>query len=779
MKVLILCEKATAMDTFAKALKGRSGQKRIFASLTDSPDEFQLTRAQGHLLELADPDQQVPSEQSEAYKKWTLDEIPWNYTNFKWIKRPIIDKRTNSDKNSKDLLERIRKEASDKDAVIIATDTDPSGEGDVIGWEILNYIGWNKKVYRIKFEDSVPSILKGLENPYEIIQAQHGRYMKGLSRQFYDFLTMQYTRVATLLGRKQGYDYGVVRTGRLKAVIVGFIAKQWQEIDNYVKIPFYEARYRDENNYEYARKYEVGDTFRHTDKNDAIAEAKTLTDDVPVLKEKKVKRRQPPSLLDLSMLAAIIHDKGFATSLIESTYQNMYEQGYVSYPRTADTKISQAQFDELLPLANRIAEVVGIDTSLLTHRTLRNVHGVAECEHGPNRPGLNVPKSLRELEEKFDKVGVEIYKVLAKSFLSILAEDYVYEEYTGSLENHPEYITKYRKPIELNFLEILGNLDKINLNPPQLGTKAKVFIFTGSNKKPPKPTARLIFKYLKKFNVGTGATRLSTLNELGDKKSGQPLISAIKGAYKLTSLGKLEAAMLSSCYLSNPLATKKLQELMDIIEKNPTRKTFNEVYRFFDSIFAKDFKIIQENALQLPKVLGKVDEKALINRNYAVKRYHEVMFNGVKERYKTTYIDHTFTESELAELDQGNEIKIKVTKHYEGKKFTKEIVGRLAHQELVTNEGKAIKWFGFKEDREKSARYRVSADKQYRYWKTVYGHTLTEEEAQLLEAGEAIQITDRIKTKYGYNRNAVAVLEDNIDRPGWKNIKIISWGEKE
>lgn len=49
----------------------------------------------------------------------------------------------------------------------------------------------------------------------------------------------------------------------------------------------------------------------------------------------------------------------------------MYEDDYVSYPRTEDTKVDQKDFDELLPLVDSIANVVGIDKSLLTHRTAR------------------------------------------------------------------------------------------------------------------------------------------------------------------------------------------------------------------------------------------------------------------------------------------------------------------------------------------------------------------------------------------------------------------------
>ena len=56
------------------------------------------------------------------------------------------------------------------------------------------------------------------------------------------------------------------------------------------------------------------------------------------------------------------------------TYQKMYEAQVVSYPRTEDKNITPEQFNELLPLVDKIANVVGVDASLLTHRQPRSTH---------------------------------------------------------------------------------------------------------------------------------------------------------------------------------------------------------------------------------------------------------------------------------------------------------------------------------------------------------------------------------------------------------------------
>lgn len=76
----------------------------------------------------------------------------------------------------------------------------------------------------------------------------------------------------------------------------------------------------------------------------------------------------------------------------------MYENQIVSYPRTEDMEVTPEQFGELLPLVDKIAGVVGVDTSLLSHRTARKTHVKEGGAHGANRPGINVPESLAELE---------------------------------------------------------------------------------------------------------------------------------------------------------------------------------------------------------------------------------------------------------------------------------------------------------------------------------------------------------------------------------------------
>ncbi|GAP05156.1 topoisomerase IA, partial [Fructobacillus tropaeoli] len=106
------------------------------------------------------------------------------------------------------------------DGLVIATDTDPSGEGDLLAWEAIDAIKWTGPVFRANFVDeSEKGLRKALENLKPIANFQeHGPLQKGLARNQWDFASMQLTRGATTLTKQAGYPF-VSRQGRLKSAM--------------------------------------------------------------------------------------------------------------------------------------------------------------------------------------------------------------------------------------------------------------------------------------------------------------------------------------------------------------------------------------------------------------------------------------------------------------------------------------------------------------------------------------------------------------------------------
>ena len=233
--LLILAEKASAAKHMAKAFGGMTG--------TVSDKTYKIVHAHGHLMEFKEPEKMVTTEEEkQRYSSWSdMKTMPWNEADFSWAKTyaKSYNSYTKKSKSTREDITAIKAEAANAESILLATDNDPSGEGDLLGWEIVNAIKWKKKVYRIRFADETPkSLNQALQQMVEITdQFKQGEYLKSDARSKWDFLSMQLTRISTYAARQAGYRVKVINQGRLKSVIVLKIWQQQQLIDQYIKTP--------------------------------------------------------------------------------------------------------------------------------------------------------------------------------------------------------------------------------------------------------------------------------------------------------------------------------------------------------------------------------------------------------------------------------------------------------------------------------------------------------------------------------------------------------------
>lgn len=737
--LLIMAEKSSAYEHMKKAFGGASG--------TFDGQTFQLTHARGHLYGLDRPENQVDDEYKDQYASWSLKDMPWNPHLFKWHNRYL--------QGAKQIADKIREQAKNASAFVIATDDDPSGEGDLLGWEVVNGINFKGKVYRMRFGDeSVKGLQKALKNKTDVTdQKNQVEYLKGLARSRFDFVSMQLTALATTSARMGGYNVRVANQGRLKSVILVHIYDQLEAIKNYVRKPYYEAKYKDDNGHVYSRK--VDDTniedIRFDDKTKAQSEADTLGTGTVTDVQRTPKTQAPGRLLNISDLSAQLSSKGYSDKEILATYQKLYEAELVSYPRTADTKITPNDFNDLLPLVDRIADVVGVDKSLLTHRELRSKHKVASGDHGPNRPGLKVPASLTALD-KYGKSARDIYELVARNFLSILGEDHKYDQVTAKIAEHPEFETKFRIDIDgKDWKHIAKDLDASDDDDTneggEVGKTATTFVDEGANSKPTQPNAKWIQAFLKKYNIGTGATRVSTMSNLADGK--QPLINSKKGKYTLTDAGMVSAVMAKDTWISSVDVTKKLFDALDQVTADGS-VTVDKVVDTCTNLVKHDKPIIYANREKLATILGKpkgklagVKPKEKVSGVY-VPTGKEITFNREFGGYK-------FTDEDVDTLLAGKAITFEM----KTKSGMANVEGKLVEQ---TYKGK--KFWGIKPEFKKDMSNRATATvggKQIDFKKEWGGHKFTDKEIEDLIAGKTIKF--KFKTKKGKEMEVSGKLE--------------------
>lgn len=641
-----------------KALGGESG--------TYNGEEFVIVNALGHLYQLDSPEKQVSKDLSGSYADWDLSNLPWDYNDLQWNYK--------MNKGAQKHLREIKNKLKDCDEIVIATDVDPTGEGDLLAGEIILKQGLDKKkLSRMDFTDeSVKTLQQAFVDRRPVPKLEDDlNYQKALFRSKWDFLSMQFTRIATNVSPA----HGVIRQGRLKSTMVSLAGGAIDKLANYEKIPYFQNRFIDENKVIYtnpaAKKYP-----NKKDVPTDFKESEVIIDKV------EMKKTPPPMMVDLARLSSMLAPKGYEAEEILNTYQKMYEEDILSYPRTSDKKIKYSQFDELLLVAHKIAEIVGVDPGKLTHREPRKTHISEKATHGANRPGPSVPKDLDSLK-RFGRAAIPIYTLLARNFLAMLFEDYEYERQIGYIKDYPKFTGSTNVPKVMGWKEVFSTDDIEDEVSLGLGKLGKPFVHEGFPPKPPAPTMGWLMRQLEKHNVGNGSTRTSTYSEVTSKRDKYALMKSDKGRITMTSYGEISKQLLKGTKIGNVKTSEEVLSAMDEIGEGNTdliEEKLNEV----QDLINHDLKVMRENAKSIELPDGLEPPKF-------ARAPRETMKNekGKEISFKKEWGGHKFTEEELGQLSSGESITIDGLKNRHGKKYSAK--GKIVEQEFKKN-----KFWGFK-----------------------------------------------------------------------------------
>ncbi|MCT7740532.1 MAG: DNA topoisomerase [Lactobacillus crispatus] len=770
-RLLILNEKQSQAEKFADYLGGMSG---VFEG-----NPYDIVYAAGHLLQLKSPSEMVSPELAAKYADWqNLDNFPWNPLDLSWSKSVISSKKR--------YITNIENNLAGHDVIVIASDNDPTGEGDLLGWEIVDYLDWKKEVWRIRFkgDDSANYVIDSLRSPEKANaneQDSQGILVKGKSRQKFDFLTgLEESRIATKLAREQGFSNKgkALSIGRLQTYITCLVDAQNRARKAYVKKPFYEIRYKDANGNTFKREYQDSDTWRFSDKNLASQDLTNYSQDQVIVDSTVEKRKQPPKLVNLADLGKIFQ-KEYTTDQVTDTYQKMYDDKIVSYPRTEDNAITIDDFNELLPYAEKIATVVGVDSQLLSHKEPRKKFIIKSEDHGANRPTKLVPQSLDDVEKKYGKCGRDIYERVAKSYLAMLAEDCVYTQVKAHIESHPEFTSTINVPKEQNY-KLIFNEDDLDENQrseskvKDFATNANPEVYQGTNTPPTKPTLTFILNNLDKWNLGTGATKMQTISKLQgigkENKNVIPQLKVVKGVFEVTGTGALVACLAKDTYLSSGKITKRLQDILNEIKADPTKQDM--VYSVATKTIEHDKAVMIKNA---PLLKQDAQVKKLAGDLKAIERFSGI-FSQTNETVNppaTIFDGHKTTETEQQEALAGKKITYSIEKFGKEEQHT----AYLAKQTYKNNKtGKAVtrvSWkVEFPEDTDHVKGIYKPLDKEIKFKKEYAQHVFSEGEITNLLAGEEISFEGI--DKRGKSFTATGKLVEQELKEGRRKIRF--WG---
>lgn len=352
MTKLIIAEKYKTAQPFAKAVKAT--EKHITQNKGNvgylEGNGWVVTWCAGHVISM-----DMPDSYDEKYKRWSLDDLPFIPENNKWKYHPSTQEPAKSQwKVLKELINR-----SDIQEIYHAADADR--EGEMIVREILREAKAPKncKYYRLWYTNTTDAAVQRALQEAKPLKDYKALGDAADCRQKLDWIYgLNLTRGYTV------YAHSVQNVGRVVSPTINLIVEKQKEIDSFVP-------------QEYAK---VTLTCVNDDNETFTAEAKFL--DIPegeaaakrakgadatIEKVEKTVEKEKRKLFNTTQLQAEASKRfGYEPEATMKILQDLYDAGYISYPRTKSNSINDDQITETQELPSLAYEKVFVNPKMIT-----------------------------------------------------------------------------------------------------------------------------------------------------------------------------------------------------------------------------------------------------------------------------------------------------------------------------------------------------------------------------------------------------------------------------
>ena len=341
-KSVIIAEKPSMGRTIAGYIKEKFERKDGY---WESPS-YIVTWCFGHLYALIDLDRYYENYKPTEKPKWSMDRLPFYPENWKFQYEIQRNASGKTDTGIKKQIQVIADLINRKDVTKIYSAGDPDQEGQAIVDNVLSYNLKSKKpVYRLWLPTlTEESVNEGLSNAKEE-REYRPLYNAALARSAVDWMIgIELTRFASL---KSGL---FVRLGRCVCPVTQQIVEREREILNFVPEP-YLGLVSKEKTKEQEILLTAKKTFPMKERDEANAYASSLNDADAIVTDVKREKKTIPSPKLFSLADAQSYmcklDKSLSPLDVLNTIQALYEEGYVSYPRTNSNYLGDDEGDKV------------------------------------------------------------------------------------------------------------------------------------------------------------------------------------------------------------------------------------------------------------------------------------------------------------------------------------------------------------------------------------------------------------------------------------------------
>lgn len=522
--------------------------------------EYIVTWAFGHLFSLCDIEDYSP--QPSESRKWTLDNLPCFPDKFRF--RLKKDDKGKEDDGVKKQFETIKAllNRKDVDKIVNAGDSDREGE-IIVRLCVNNALSENKPFYRLWLPDQTPQTVSKALSEMKEEKEYENLANEGFSRTYIDWLYgVNLTRYASI---KTGT---LLRVGRVIIPIVKAIYDRDLEIENFKPEIYYALVSKAKTNgevIELTSKYK----FSAAEKAKAERCCERMNALEAVVTDKKSKKEIlfPGKLYSLTKLQNFLGKKykmPMEKSL--SIVQKLYENGYVSYPRTNSEYLATNEKDKVKQIISGVKKL-GYPVVFKDKKTIFDDSKIES--HSALTPTYKIPDKGALNDDEFT-----VYSAILRRFVAIFCEEECYiekSELTISLGGKEDYSIKGSMILTEGWTKYDGGEKKDKMLPKlEKGDKVNVdFHPEEKQTQPPKHyTIETLNNYLKNpfkddktsddsddedykaifkgLELGTEATRTGIIDNA--KKSGY--ISLKKDVYFIENGGKYLIEQLSDMNIS-------------------------------------------------------------------------------------------------------------------------------------------------------------------------------------------------------------------------------------
>ncbi len=500
---LLISEKPSAAKQIANSLadgtpdRKKRGNVPYYRFFHDGKD-MAVGCAAGHLYAVAE------LENSFDYPVFDLE----------WKQSAEVDEDNSYTKQYVNVLEML---AEDADEVTVATDYDI--EGEVIGLNIVRNVCDRDDARRMKFS----TLTKGdLLDAYEDVadSLDWGQANAGETRHFLDWIYGVNLSRALMTAVKEAGSFKKLSIGRVQGPALKIVVDKEREIQAFEPEPYWQVKAHLEGHDTEFDAWHTTDRFWEEEQVHAVFDRVDDTDGATVEEADRERyKHPPPNPFSLGSLQSEAYSAfGLNPKQTLQIAQDLYTDGYISYPRTDSEKLpKKIGYRDIMQKLAEQDRYEDDAADLLDGSLSPNQGDKTDPAHPAIYPTGEYPSDL-------DGIRAKVYDLVVKRFLATFGEWAIREKVQLKLDISEEPFTASgKRTVEPHWHEKYQpylNLKETKLPPVDQDdsvTVRQVELLDKETQPPRRYTQASLVKELERRNLGTKATRADIVKNLYDR----------------------------------------------------------------------------------------------------------------------------------------------------------------------------------------------------------------------------------------------------------------------